>query len=108
MYEPSRHLATYFIAGFQHWDGALALNSLNAGKSLDLVSEPDNPYDAKAIAIYSEGLKIGYIPTTENELIATLMYFGHTDAFELRVLQVDYEAEPWKQVRVGLYVSDAR
>ena len=35
------------------------------------------------------------------------MFFGH-DILELRVLQVDPEADPWEQVRVGLYVADAR
>lgn len=40
--------------------------------------------------------------------MATLAHFGHADVFEARVIQVDPEAEPWKQVRVGLYVSDAR
>ncbi len=28
--------------------------------------------------------------------------------WELRVLQVDPEADPWEQVRAGLYVTDAR
>ena len=35
------------------------------------------------------------------------MHYGH-EVFELRVLQVDSEADPWEQVRVGLYVADAR
>ena len=34
--------------------------------------------------------------------------FGHADAFELRVLQMDPEAAPWRQVRAGLFVRDAR
>ena len=34
MYEPSRHVATFFIAGFQHWDGALLLPELRVGMRL--------------------------------------------------------------------------
>lgn len=34
--------------------------------------------------------------------------YGHAAAFEVRVLQVDPEAAPWKQVRVGVFVKDAR
>lgn len=31
MYEPSRNIMTFHIAGFQFWDGALVLNQLKAG-----------------------------------------------------------------------------
>ena len=45
MYEPSRHLATYYIAGYQHWDGALVLNELKPGATLRIAPEPENPHD---------------------------------------------------------------
>jgi hypothetical protein len=35
-------------------------------------------------------------------------YYGHADVFEVRILQVDKEAAPWQQVRVGVYIRDAR
>lgn len=108
MYEPSRHIATYYIAGFQHWDGALALAALKPGAELSLVPEPDNPYDPDAVAVCFESTKLGYVPASENALVSLMSLYGHADAFELRVLQVDPEAAPWKQVRVGLYVRDAR
>ena len=31
MYQPSRHLSTFFIAGFQHYDGALVINQMSIG-----------------------------------------------------------------------------
>lgn len=108
MYEPSRHLATYHIAGFQHWEGALVLSELKAGTELRLKAEPDNPYDPEAVAIYYKKTKLGYIPATENGAVSIMAAFGHADAFELRVLQVDEQAAPWQQVRVGLFVRDAR
>ena len=37
-----------------------------------------------------------------------MMYYGHKDVFEARVQQVAPERSPWHQVRVGLYVVDAR
>ena len=46
MYEPSRNLFSFHIAGFQHHDGALVLGDLKAGDTLELVPERDNPYDA--------------------------------------------------------------
>lgn len=108
MYEPSRHIATYHIAGFQHWNGALVLNELKPGTELRLAPEPDNPHDSEAVAIFHGATKLGYIPAAENALVSLMSFYGHDDAFELRVLQVDPEAAPWDQVRVGLYVKDAR
>lgn len=94
MYEPSRHIATYCIAGFQHWDGALALGKLKPGTELHLVPEPENPYDPEAMAIYFEEIKLGYVPASENCTVSLMSFYGHADAFELRILQVDAEADP--------------
>lgn len=107
MYEPSKHIATYHIAGFQHWDGALVLDQLKPGTPLTLAIEPDNPYDPEAVALFFDSVKLGYIPANESSLPFLMSYFGH-DVFELRVLQIDSQATPWKQVRVGLYIKDKR
>lgn len=39
MYEPSRNLFSFHIAGFQHYDGALVQGDLKAGNALELVPE---------------------------------------------------------------------
>ena len=108
MYQPSRHLTTFFIAGFQHYDGALVINQMSIGDSIELCPEPGNPYDPESIALYFNGVMIGYVPADQNSLPSTLLHFGHRDILECRILQVDKEAAPWKQVRVGLYVTDNR
>lgn len=108
MYEPSKHLSTFNVAGFQHWDGALVLGELKPGQVLELTAEPDNPFDPNAMAISFKGAKLGYIPRSENEQIALLSFYGHKDVFECRVLKVDSEDDPWHQVLVGIYVTDAR
>ena len=109
MYEPSRLIQSFFIAGFQYYDGALALSSLKPGESgLVLVPEPDNPHDPDAVDVYFDGLKLGYVPADENGIVSLMCRFGHADVFEVRVLQVKADADPWKQVRVGVYVTDAR
>lgn len=108
MYEPGRHIDTFFVAGFQHHDGALVLGGMKVGDSIALVPEPDNPYDPQAVALRFAGTMIGYVPRDKNALVATFAYYGHAGAFECRILQVNPEADPWNQVRVGLYVTDAR
>ena len=51
---------------------------------------------------------LGYVPKDKNSLLSKLLYFGHGDAVECRVLQVDRKAVPWEQVRVGIFVTDKR
>ena len=98
MYEPSKIMQSFFIAGFQYHDGALALKKL----------KPDNPHDPDAVAIYRKGVHLGYVPGDSNATIAQLLRFGHANVFECRIMQVDKKADPWKQVRVGIYVTDNR
>ena len=43
MYEPSRVLLSFHIAGFQYADGALVLGDLKVGDKLKLCAERDNP-----------------------------------------------------------------
>ena len=78
MYEPSRHITSFNVAGFQHWDGALVLSELKPGMQLTLVPEPDNPYDPNAVAILFQGVKLGFVPADKNALLAQLLHFGHT------------------------------
>ena len=108
MYEPSRLVVAFHVAGFQYWDGALVLGDLEVGDELELVPEPDNPHDASAVALSYNGSKLGYVPRDDNELISLLCFYGHEDILEVRVQQVDPEADPWKQVRVGIYLRDGR
>lgn len=106
MYKPSSIITSFFIAGFQHHEGALALDKLKPGKKLALKAEPDNPYDPCAVAIYRKKVQLGYVPQDENKLLSQLLAFGHENVIECRVMQVNEKADPWKQVRVGLYVVD--
>lgn len=107
MYKPSSHIATFYLAGFQHWDGAFALGSMKVGDILEMRPEPDNPFDPNAVAVYAGDMKLGYVPRDENELLAVMAAYGHLPIFQLRVLQVDAEADPWRQVRVALHVLEA-
>ena len=51
------------IVGSTYLDGAQQIISqLKAGDRIDLVDEPDNPYDSNAIACYYHNHKLGYIP----------------------------------------------
>lgn len=55
MHEPSRHRATYYIAGFQHWDGALALGELKPGTELHVlqVDAEADPWHQRRAGLYA-------------------------------------------------------
>lgn len=88
MYEPSRVLLSFHIAGFQYADGALVLGDLKVGDKLSLCAERDNPHDPEAVAIYYGKTKLGYVPGNEVGPLSLMMYYGHEDVFEARVQQV--------------------
>lgn len=108
MYEPSRNLMSFYIAGVKHHEGALVLGEIKVGDALDLVAEPDNPYDPCAVAIKRGEVRLGYVPKTCNAELSLLMYYGHGDIFECRAIQVSLDSDPWEQLRVAIYVRDAR
>ena len=64
------HLTNFHIAGFGFWDGPEAFEQLKIGTRLDLVREPDNKFDAYAVAIYHGDFKLGFIPRGENHDIS--------------------------------------
>ena len=108
MYEPSRVLLSFHIAGFQYADGALVLGDLKAGDKLTLCAERDNPHDPEAVAIYCGKTKQLCSGKQVSPAVLDDVTRPHEDVFEVRVQQVAPERSPWHQVRVGLYVVDAR
>ena len=69
-----------FIAGAKFRDGAKEhLDTLASGSELTLQFEPDNPHDANAIAIYSEGSHVGYVPAFVNTKIGVKLDAGLVD-----------------------------
>ena len=102
----SRLFDDFYIAGFKFYDGPVVLKKLSPGKKLKLCLDEENMNDENAVEIHYKKTMIGYIPRDRNHVIAQLLRFGHDDVFECRILSVDKNADPWKQVRVGVYVTD--
>lgn len=108
IYEPSRHLDDFHLAGFTYYDGLDVIDDLKAGVPVQLVKEDGNPYDEKAVAIYYKNYKLGYIPAAHNSWISTMLFYGHADAFEARIQQSNLENHPERQFRVVVKVKDNR
>ena len=108
LYEPTRSLANFHIAGFAHHDGWRVFSELKVGTKLELRCEPGNPHDPEAIAIYYGETKIGYVPSANNNEFYTYLFYGHEDLFEIFITTVDDDAHPERQFRVVVTLSDKR
>ena len=108
MYEKSRNLQDCHIAGFTYYNGLDVIHELEPGVSVNLQSEPDNPYDPDAVAIYFGEVKLGYIPRVKNNLISNLLYFGYGDIMEARINSYNPTAGPENQYRIVVKLKDHR
>lgn len=92
-------LAKVFIAGLQYSE-AKTLH-LYSGEYLYLQKEPNNPHDPYAIAIYKEGLKIGYIPRPINQEL-----YNKVDELEIMVEEFYADAPPWERIIVSILLQE--
>jgi len=74
------------LAGFRHYDGSRVLRELKAGDRLELVREHQNPYDASAVRVEWQGVKLGYVPRRDNAAVARQL--DHGVALEARLADV--------------------
>ena len=108
MYEKSRNLLDCHIAGFTYYDGLDVIENLKLGTPVTLKSEPENPHDSEAVAIYYEDTKLGYIPQAKNSYVSNLLYFGYGDIIEAKVNSHNPEANPENQFRIVIKIKDNR
>jgi hypothetical protein len=93
------------VAGFTHYDGCVVFNELKIGTPLQLVREDENAYDHDAVAIFYGNTHIGYVPSSKNEQLASMLDLGHSDLFEVYVQSIDSTAHPEEQVHIGIFVK---
>ena len=58
------------LAGFRHHDAPAVWRDVKAGDRLELVREPDNPYDPNAVRVEWRGRKLGYLRRSDNPAVA--------------------------------------
>jgi len=92
------------VAGFQYYEGPRIINKLCPGEQLLLRREPANPYDEKAIAVYTAaGRKLGYIPRFVNEIPARHMDQGRMLAAQVK--ETDPAAAPWNMLEMTIVLQ---
>ncbi len=99
-------LQTSPLAGFQHYAGRALFPLMAPGQRLELVREPANPFDTKAVRVEWNGVQIGYAPRADNVDLARLMDRGL--AVEGRILHLQKSRDPWKRVMLEVCVVEPR
>ena len=95
-------IQTSSIAGFQYYQGEFFWEQLSLGDPLQLSREPENPYDENAVAIYREGIKLGYLPRVENIVVARMMDKGHH--INALIENKQKSADPWGRMTVEVWL----
>lgn len=91
------------LAGFQYYAGTTHWEEMRPGDRLDLIREPDNPHDPRAVRVEWRGDKLGYLPRKENQAVAAEMDRG--GRVEARIARLRQHRNPWQRVLIEVYVT---
>jgi hypothetical protein len=103
--KPGKHISLlkFFIAGYQFYKGERIEHLLAPGTQLALLREQENPYDNKAVAVYYNTHKLGFIPRTNNQIIANLL--NQQISLIANIVEVNKEKSVWERVRVEVGIK---
>lgn len=91
------------LAGFQYYAGKILWDEMREGDRLALVRERDNPHDPFAVRIDWRGTKLGYLPRSDNRAVAAEIDKG--TPIGARIGRLSRDPNPWKRLRVDVYVG---
>jgi hypothetical protein len=78
--------------------------SINEGDRLNFFREADNPHDELAIVVKdASGKKMGYVPRTNNKILARLMDAGKLIYGILREKRIIHN---WLRINMEIYLDD--
>lgn len=86
------------LAGFQYHHGEALWPQLAAGQLLQLVREPGNRYDDRAVRVEWQGRKLGYIPRLDNAAVSQLLDRG--ERLEAVIAWLNESSNPWERIGV--------
>ena len=90
------------LAGFQYYGGKQVWAEMHEGDVLELVREPQNAYDSRAVRVEWHGVKLGYVPRRDNESVARLLDRGNR--LEARISRLSPSRNPWQRILFEVYL----
>ena len=91
------------LAGSQYHQLNDLQKAIRVGDTLDLIREPDNPYDRNAVSVHWRGKMLGFLPKKENRAVAQAMDQGET--LKATVAFMAPDPNPWKRLRISVFVE---
>jgi hypothetical protein len=91
------------LAGFRYHEAAAVFSELRVGDALDLVREPDNGFDSRAVRVEWRGRKLGYVPRTANSALARAMDRG--TPLSARISRLTAHRNPRLRIEFEVYVE---
>jgi len=86
------------VAGFQYHQGEALWPQLAIGQPLQLLREPDNRHDDRAVRVEWQGRKLGYIPRLDNAAVSQLLDRG--ERLDAAIAWLNESRNPWERVGV--------
>ncbi len=91
------------LAGSQYYAVHEQWRQMAVGDRLDLIREPDNRHDSRAIRVEWRGHKLGYVPRAENRAVAAAMDQG--DRLVARISKLTEHVNPWRRVEFEVFAE---
>jgi HIRAN domain-containing protein len=88
------------VAGFQFHEGEIWWKDLRAGQPLELVREPGNRHDARAIRVHWRDTILGYVPREANFALPQMLDRG--ERIDGRISLLRESGDPWQRVMMQL------
>ena len=96
------YLKQFFVRGFTYYEGPNIIEEINKCGVLQLVREPKNHVDSRAIALYFNKQKIGFVPRESNKTLSILMDTELLE-FHAEITHIEQNASDWEKIRVAVY-----
>jgi len=96
-------LEHFYIAGYSYYDGEKVKHQLKTNDKLRIRREKGNPHDSKAISLWYNGHKLGFVPRHKNSTLAKLL----DQKIEIKAVinQIYHEADPWNRIFVDIVTN---
>ncbi|GHU49212.1 HIRAN domain-containing protein [Betaproteobacteria bacterium] len=92
------------LAGFQHHQGEQVWSYLQVGAQLQLIREPDNIHDARAVRVDWQGQKLGYVPRHDNAALSQLLDRGQALTAAISTLKSAHN--PWDRIEFVVWLEN--
>lgn len=91
------------LAGSQYYALDAFWSEIRIGDRLELIREPGNRHDTRAIRVEWRGHQLGYVPRRQNRIIAAAIDDG--ERLNARVSSIGDNENPWQRLAFEVFIE---